>query len=281
MSAPAQLSESTQSTMRALLEAGVHFGHQVKRWNPKMRPFIFGERNGIHIIDLAQTAAMLAEAQQFLSDIAARNGKVLFVGTKKQAQSIIADEATRCGMFYVNRRWLGGTLTNFVTFRSRLQYLRNLETDFHSGAFDMLTKAEATGREQELEKLLRTLGGLKGLTQRPAAVVIIDPKREQLAIKEANRLGIPIVALVDTNADPDPIKYVIPGNDDAIRALKLILSSLTDAIIEGATRNEIARADAADERTAASYGYEDAPAAGAGGRPGGDRGQQRGGQRRS
>ena len=248
--------EDTQVTMKALLEAGVHFGHQTKRWNPKMRPFIFGERNGIHVIDLHQTARLLGEAQDFLADVAARNGKIVFVGTKKQAQATVEQEAGRCGMFFVNRRWLGGTLTNFVTIRSRLQYLRNLERQYTSGELNQLPKGEALAKEQELEKLQRSLGGLKELTQRPAAIVIVDPRREELAIKEASRLGIPIVALVDTNCDPDPIDYVIPANDDAIRSVRLIVSRLADAIIEGRTRHEVAFADQAEAApTAADYGY--------------------------
>jgi small subunit ribosomal protein S2 len=253
--------EETQVTMKALLEAGVHFGHQTKRWNPKMRPYIFGERNGIHIIDLHQTARLLAEAQEFLADLAARNGRIVFVGTKKQAQGTVQQEAERCGMFYVSRRWLGGTLTNFVTIRSRLQYLRNLESQYLSGQLNMLPKQEAMAKEQELEKLQRSLGGLKMLSQRPSALVVVDPRREELAIKEANRIGIPIVALVDTNCDPDVVDYVIPANDDAIRSVRLILSRLADAIIEGRTRLEVSMAEREmdNQPTAADYGYDEAP----------------------
>jgi len=248
--------EDTQVTMKALLEAGVHFGHQTKRWNPKMRPYIFGERNGIHVIDLHQTARLLNEAQDFLADLSSRNGKIVFVGTKKQAQATVEQEATRCGMFFVNRRWLGGTLTNFVTIRSRLQYLRNLERQYLSGELNQLPKQEAMGKEQELEKLQRSLGGLKELTQRPAAIVVVDPRREDLAIKEASRLGIPIIALVDTNCDPDPIDYVIPANDDAIRSVRLIMSRLADAIIEGRTRHEVSVSEQMEAApTAADYGY--------------------------
>lgn len=250
--------EDTQVTMKALLEAGVHFGHQTKRWNPKMRPYIFGERNGIHVIDLHTTARLLGEAQDFLADLAAKNGKIVFVGTKKQAQATVEQEASRCGMFFVNRRWLGGTLTNFVTIRSRLQYLRNLERQYTSGELNLLPKQEAMGKEQELEKLQRSLGGLKELTQRPAAIVVVDPRREDLAIKEASRLGIPIVALVDTNCDPDPIDYVIPANDDAIRSVRLIMSRLADAIIEGRTRHEVSLSEQMEAApTAADYGYPD------------------------
>jgi small subunit ribosomal protein S2 len=252
--------EDTQVTMKALLEAGVHFGHQTKRWNPKMRPYIFGERSGIHVIDLHQTARLLGEAQDFLADTAARGGRVLFVGTKKQAQATVEQEAQRCGMFFVNRRWLGGTLTNFVTIRSRLQYLRNLERQSDSGELDALPKQEALSKVQELEKLRRSLGGMKELTQRPSAVVIVDPRREELAIKEASRLGIPIVALVDTNCDPDPIDYVIPANDDAIRSVRLVISRLADAVIEGRTRQEIAQSERemdARAATASDYGYDE------------------------
>jgi small subunit ribosomal protein S2 len=251
--------EETQVTMKALLEAGVHFGHQTKRWNPKMRPYIFGERNGIHIIDLHQTARLLAEAQEFVADLASSNGRIVFVGTKKQAQATVEHEARRCGMFFVNRRWLGGTLTNFVTIRSRLQYLRNLERQHLSGELTLLPKQEAMAKEQELEKLKRTLGGLKDLTQRPSAIVVVDPRREELAIKEASRLGIPIIALVDTNCDPDVVDYVIPANDDAIRSVRLIMSRLADAIIEGRTRLEVAIAEREMDQqpTAADYGYSD------------------------
>jgi small subunit ribosomal protein S2 len=249
--------EDTRVTMKALLEAGVHFGHQTKRWNPKMRPFIFGERNGIHIIDLHQTAMLLTEAQDLLSDISARNGQVVFVGTKKQAQDVVESEATRCGMFYVNRRWLGGTLTNWVTIRSRLRYLRNLEDQARDGQLDMLPKQEAMGKYAELEKLERTLGGLKMLNQRPAAIIIVDPKREELAVKEASRLNIPIIAIADTNCDPDPISYIVPGNDDAIRSIRLILSRLADAVIEGRTRLEVSIAEREMDLpgSEADYGY--------------------------
>ncbi len=249
-----QLQEETQVTMKALLEAGVHFGHQTKRWNPKMRPYIFGERSGIHVIDLHKTAQLLKEAQNFLSDLVEINGKVVFVGTKKQAQEIVQLEAERCGMFYINRRWLGGTLTNFRTIRTRLEYLRQLERQHLSGELAALPRQEMLAKEQELEKLMRTLGGLKNLNQMPAAIIVVDPRREELAIKEASRLEIPIIALTDTNCDPDPIDYVIPANDDAIRAVRLILSRLADAMIEGQTRHEIAISDA--EASAADYGYE-------------------------
>ena len=253
-----QLQEDMQVTMKALLEAGVHFGHQTKRWNPKMRPYIFGDRSGIHIVDLHQTAQLLKEAQDFLAEVVSNNGKVVFVGTKKQAQEIVQQEADRCGMFYINRRWLGGTLTNFRTIRARLEYLRTLERQQLSGELRTLPRQEMMSKEQELEKLMRTLGGLKGLNQVPSAIIVVDPRREELAIKEASRLGIPIVALTDTNCDPDPIDYIIPANDDAIRSVRLILSRLADAMIEGQTRHEIALADAAmDAGESDDYGYED------------------------
>jgi small subunit ribosomal protein S2 len=224
-----------------------------------MRPYIFGERNGIHIIDLHQTARLLGEAQDFLADLAARNAKVVFVGTKKQAQDVVESEASRCGQFWINRRWLGGTLTNWVTFRDRLRYLRNLEEEFVSGRINRLPKQEALVKQAELEKLQRTLGGLKLLRDKPAAVVVVDPRREELAIKEASRLRIPIVALTDTNCDPDVIDYVIPSNDDAIRSVRLIVSMLADAIIEGSTRLEVSIAEREMDMGGSAYDYVDAP----------------------
>jgi small subunit ribosomal protein S2 len=223
--------------MRALLEAGVHFGHQTKRWNPKMRQYVFGERDGIHIIDL------LEDAQEFLVNLSERGGKVIFVGTKKQAQETVQTEAQRCGMFYINRRWLGGTLTNFRTIRSRLEYLRTLEQQSLTGQLRFLPRQEALDKQHELEKLQRNLGGLKNLNQMPSAIIVVDPRREHLATKEASRLKIPIIAIVDTNCDPDDIDYVIPGNDDAIRSVRLILSRLSDAVIEGMTRQQVIFAD--------------------------------------
>ncbi|MEZ4522240.1 MAG: 30S ribosomal protein S2 [Thermomicrobiales bacterium] len=239
----AMVGESTEQLMRSLLESGVHFGHQTKRWNPKMSPYIFGERDGIHIIDLHQTAIHIEEAQEFLTEIAEKGQKVIFVGTKKQAVDIVDEQAQRCGMFYVNRRWLGGTLTNFRTIRGRLNDLRRLEQEQIVGAFEVLPRQEAMDREDELERLQRKLGGLKNLQQLPGCVIVVDPSRETLAIKEALRLEIPIIAITDTNCDPDEIDYVIPGNDDSIRSIRLILSSLTDAIIDGLTRRESQFAD--------------------------------------
>ena len=230
-------------TLKALLEAGVHFGHQAKRWNPKMKPFIFAERNGIHIIDLQQTVPLLAAAHDFVVDATSRGGKILFVGTKKQAQDVVEREARRSGQYYVNRRWLGGTLTNFVTIRNRLRYMKQLQAELARGAFDLLPKQEAAGKMAELERLERTLGGMRDMTQLPAAIFIIDPKREQLAVHEARRLSIPVIAVTDTNCDPDDADFLIPANDDAIRAVRLLTAGIADAAIEGQTRYEIAQAD--------------------------------------
>jgi small subunit ribosomal protein S2 len=249
--------QSRQTSLKALLEAGVHFGHQAKRWNPKMRPFIFAERNGIHIIDLQQTVRLLDEAHQFVADLTARGGKVLFVGTKKQAQDVVQREAERSHQFYVNRRWLGGTLTNFVTIRNRLRYMRQLQGERDRGGFAYLPKQEAAVKLQELERLERSLGGLRDMTQLPGAIFIVDPKREHLAVHEARRLGIPIIAITDTNCDPDDVDLLIPANDDAIRSLRLLTAGVADAAIEGTMRNEIAQAERA---------MDIGPAAGRGGR---------------
>lgn len=235
--------QSPQVTLKTLLEAGVHFGHQAKRWNPKMKPYIFTERNGIHIIDLQQTVPLLASAHAFVEDVTSRGGKILFVGTKKQAQDVVEREAKRSGQYYVNRRWLGGTLTNFVTIRSRLRYMKQLQAEQARGAFDVLPKQEAAGKLAELEKLERTLGGMREMTQLPAAIFVIDPKREQLAIHEARRLKIPVIAVTDTNCDPDDADFLIPANDDAIRAVRLLTAGIADAAIEGQTRHDIALAD--------------------------------------
>ncbi|MCA1668371.1 MAG: 30S ribosomal protein S2 [Thermomicrobia bacterium] len=224
---------STMLVMRQLLESGVHFGHQTKRWNPKMRPYIFSERNGIHIIDLQQTAEGMRRAQDFITSITAHGGKVLFVGTKKQAQEIVAEEASRAGMNYVNRRWMGGTLTNFVTIRARLRRLVEIEEMENSGAILDLPKKEQTSIAAEKEKLEKTIGGMRGMTRLPEAVFIVDPRREELAVKEASRLEIPIVAMVDTNSDPDVVNYVIPSNDDAIRSVRLLTKTMADAALEG------------------------------------------------
>jgi small subunit ribosomal protein S2 len=231
---------SLSISARELLTSGVHYGHKVSRWNPKMRPYIFTERHGIHVIDLGQTIKLLDEAENFARDIGQRGGRVVFVGTKKQAQDAIRNEATRSGMPFVDRRWLGGTLTNFVTIRSRLRYLRDLEQRVHSPEFSFLPKQEQVRTERELQKLQESLGGLRDLTTLPAAVFIVDPKREAIAVAEARRLGIPVIAMVDTNCDPDTVDYVIPANDDAIRSVRLIASRLAEALIEGQTERESA-----------------------------------------
>ncbi len=220
-------------TMKQLLEAGVHFGHQTRRWNPKMRSFIFTERNGIHIIDLQQTVARLTKAYNFVRDAVAEGRKVLFVGTKRQAQETIAEEATRCGMFYVNQRWLGGMLTNFLTIQKRIDYLVRLEERKLKGEFERLPKKEAKKLEDEIRKLNRLLIGVKGMTELPDILFVVDTHREAIAVKEAQRLHIPIVGIVDSNCDPDSADYPIPANDDAIRAIRLITSKIADAVIEG------------------------------------------------
>ncbi|HIS05737.1 MAG TPA: 30S ribosomal protein S2 [Candidatus Fimenecus stercoravium] len=220
-------------SMKQLLEAGVHFGHQTRRWNPKMAPYIFTERNGIYIIDLQKTVKKLDEAYMFVRDVAANGDEILFVGTKKQAQESIKDEAIRCGMPYVNARWLGGMLTNFVTIKKRIKRLAQLQTMREDGTFDLLPKKEAAKLELEIEKLEKFLGGITEMKKQPAAMFIVDPRKERIAVAEARKLGIPIIAIVDTNCDPDEIDYVIPGNDDAIRAVKLISGAMADAVLEG------------------------------------------------
>ncbi len=220
-------------TMKELLEAGVHFGHQTKRWNPKMQKYIFGERNGIYIIDLQKTLKKFREAYAFVRDLAAGGGSMLFIGTKKQAQDTVFEEAGRCGMFYVNQRWLGGTLTNFQTIRKSIGRLKKIEEMKEQGEFERLPKKEALELDREREKLEKALIGIKAMEQLPSSVFIIDPRKERIAVAEAQRLGIPIVAIVDTNCDPTGIDYPIPGNDDAIRAVRLITSRVADAINEG------------------------------------------------
>jgi len=219
-------------SMKQLLEAGVHFGHQTRRWNPKMEKYIFTERNGIYIIDLQKTVKKVEEAYNFIREVAASGGKVLFVGTKKQAQDSVREEAERCGHFYVNQRWLGGTLTNFQTIQKRIDRLRELEKMEEDGTFDVLPKKEVILLRKEKERLEKFLGGIKGMRSLPAALFVIDPRKERIAVAEARKLGIPIVGIVDTNCDPDEIDYVIPGNDDAIRAVKLLTSKMADAIVE-------------------------------------------------
>jgi len=220
-------------SMKQLLEAGVHFGHQTRRWNPKMAEYIFTERNGIYIIDLQKTVKKIDEAYMFVRDIAAEGGNILFVGTKKQAQDAIKEEALRAEMYYVNVRWLGGMLTNFKTIKKSIQKLNNLNKMAEDGTFDLLPKKEVAAMQKEMADLEKNLGGIKNMKGLPSCIFIVDPKKEKNAVDEARKLGIPIVAIVDTNCDPDEVDYVIPGNDDAIRAIKLIASTLADAVIEG------------------------------------------------
>ena len=220
-------------SMKQLLEAGVHFGHQTRRWNPKMAPYIFTERNGIYIIDLQKTVRKLEDAYTFVRDLSADNGTLLFVGTKKQAQDSIREEATRAGMPFVNARWLGGMLTNFKTIQNRIKRLQQLKAMKEDGTFDLLTKKEAAKLDLEIEKLEKFLGGITGMKKIPDAMFIVDPRKERIAVAEAHKLGIPIIAIVDTNCDPDEIDYVIPGNDDAIRAVRLISGAMADSVIEG------------------------------------------------
>ncbi|MBO2531712.1 SSU ribosomal protein S2P [Planifilum fulgidum] len=220
-------------SMKQLLEAGVHFGHQTRRWNPKMEKYIFTERNGIYIIDLQKTVKMMEEAYNYVRELASRGGTLLFVGTKKQAQDAVREEAERCGMFYVNHRWLGGTLTNFQTIRKRIERLHELEKMEEDGTFDVLPKKEVVRLRKEHARLEKFLGGIKEMKELPDAVFIIDPRKERIAVAEARRLGIPIIAIVDTNCDPDEVDYVIPGNDDAIRAVRLFTSKMADAVLEG------------------------------------------------
>lgn len=224
-------------SMKQLLEAGVHFGHQTRRWNPKMARYIFTERNGIYIIDLQKTVKKLDEAYMFVRDLAANGGNVLFVGTKKQAGDSVRDEAARAGAYYVNARWLGGMLTNFKTIRRRIDRLAQLRKMEEDGTFDLLPKKEVSKLNLEIEKLEKFLGGIKDMKKLPSALFIVDPRKEKIAVAEAKKLGIPIVAIVDTNCDPDEIDYVIPGNDDAIRAVKLLCATMADALIEGRQGN--------------------------------------------
>ena len=222
-----------QITMKQLLEAGVHFGHQTKRWNPKMKPYIFGARNGIYIVDLQKTVRYFKTAYQFIQDTVASGEKILFVGTKKQAQDSIMEESLRAEQYYVNNRWLGGMLTNFTTIKQSIDRLKKIEAMAADGTIEQYTKKEALQLEREREKLEKNLGGIKHMAKLPAAVFIIDPNKEAIAVKEANKLGIPVIAVVDTNCDPDNIDYIIPGNDDAIRAIRLFASKMAEACIEG------------------------------------------------
>jgi small subunit ribosomal protein S2 len=237
--------------MKQLLEAGVHFGHQTRRWNPKMRPYIYGERNGIHIVDLRQTVQQVAEAMDFVKQIAIDGGSVLFVGTKKQAQSAVAEAAAKSGMPYVNYRWLGGMLTNFQTIQKRTYYMKELQRLEETGEMNERPKKERLKLRRELEKLVRNLGGVANMSRLPDAVFVVDVNTEETAVKEADRLGIPVIALVDTNSDPDPVDHVIPGNDDAIRAADLIANALAEAIVEGKEIGSKKRASQEQEKAEA------------------------------
>ena len=239
-------------TMKQLLEAGVHFGHQTRRWNPKMAPYIYTERNGIYIIDLQKSVGMVDDAYNAVADIAANGGTILFVGTKKQAQDAIKTEAERCGMFYVNERWLGGMLTNFKTIQTRIARLKEIEKMSEDGTFDVLPKKEVTLLKKEWDKLEANIGGIKDMKQIPDAIFVVDPKKEKICVKEAQTLGITLFGIADTNADPEELDYIIPGNDDAIRAIKLIVSKMADAVIEakqGEMTEEEAAAAAAEDET--------------------------------
>ncbi len=246
-------------SMKQLLEAGVHFGHQTRRWNPKMAPYIFTERNGIHIIDLQKSVGKVDEAYNAISDIVAQGGIVLFVGTKKQAQDAVKTEAERCGMFYVNERWLGGMLTNFKTIQSRIARLKEIETMSQDGTFDVLPKKEVIALRKEWDKLEKNLGGIKNMKRIPDAIFVVDPKKEHICVTEAHSLGITLIGIGDTNCDPEELDFIIPGNDDAIRAVKLIVSKMADAVIEanqgetGETAESVEAADAnADAETEAT-----------------------------
>ncbi|HDR46322.1 MAG TPA: 30S ribosomal protein S2 [Geoalkalibacter subterraneus] len=228
-----------QISMKQMLEAGVHFGHQTKRWNPKMKPYIFGARNGIYIIDLQKTVRYFRTACQFIQDTVAAGDKVLFVGTKKQAQDAIKEESLRAGQYFVNNRWLGGMLTNFTTIKASIDRLKKIEAMAADGTLDQYTKKEALQLDREREKLEKNLGGIKHMNKLPGAIFIIDPKKEAIAVQEAKKLGIPVVAVVDTNCDPDDIDYIIPGNDDAIRAIRLFANLIAESCVEGAERQKV------------------------------------------
>lgn len=225
-------------TIKELLEAGAHFGHQTSRWHPRMKRYIFTKRNGIHIVDLEQTASMLSTACQFVKELTAKGGKLLFVGTKKQAQDIIVEEATRCGMYYINQRWIGGVLTNFSTIQSRIDYLVRLEDQEARGDFNRLPKKEALKLNEQIKRLNRFMGGFKEMTTLPDAIFVVDPTKETIALAEARRMDIPIIAIVDTNCNPEDIDYPIPANDDAIRAIKLMTSRIANAVIDGLSGGE-------------------------------------------
>ncbi|PLS16704.1 30S ribosomal protein S2 [Bacillus sp. M6-12] len=237
-------------SMKQLLEAGVHFGHQTRRWNPKMKKYIFTERNGIYIIDLQKTVKKVEEAYNFVKELAANGGTVLFVGTKKQAQESVKEEAIRSGMYYVNQRWLGGTLTNFETIQKRIKRLKDIEKMQEDGTFDVLPKKEVIQLKKELERLEKFLGGIKDMKSIPDAIFVIDPRKERIAVAEAHKLNIPLVGIVDTNCDPDEIDVVIPANDDAIRAVKLLTGKMADAILEAKQGEEMATAEETETTTA-------------------------------
>jgi small subunit ribosomal protein S2 len=241
------MGEAGGITMKQLLEAGVHFGHQTKRWNPKMKPYIYGARNGIYIIDLQKTVAMARAAFKFVTDVTGRGGAVLFVGTKKQAQDTIQEEAKRANQFFVTNRWLGGTLTNFKTIKAGIDRLKTLEKMAEDGTFERLPKKEVASLEREREKLEKNLGGIKNMARLPGCVFVIDPKKEHIVVHEASRLGIPVIGVVDTNCDPDGIEFVIPGNDDAIRSIKLFTGKIADACIEGGAKYKASGASERDE----------------------------------
>ena len=241
------MANSNVVSMKALLEAGVHFGHQTRRWNPKMAPYIYTERNGIYIVDLQKTVRKLEEAYSFVRELAENGQTILFVGTKKQAQEAIKEEALRCGQYYVNARWLGGMMTNFKTMRTRVERLNQLKTMQADGTFDMLPKKEVMKHLGEIEKLEKYLGGVKEMNRLPGALFIVDTRKERNAIAEAHKLGIPVVAIADTNCDPDEIDYVIPGNDDAIRAIKLISSIMANAVLEGKQGEQTTDAEKAED----------------------------------
>ena len=244
-------------TMKELLEAGVHFGHQTKRWNPKMKQYIFGERNGIYIIDLQKTLRLFKEATQFVSELAAQGKTILFVGTKRQAQDAIAEEALRCNMFFVNQRWLGGLLTNFSTIQKSIKRLKELDSMATDGRYELLPKKEVTRLERERKSLEKNLSGIKNMPGLPEALFVIDSKNEEIAVAEARRLGIPVIAIVDTNCDPDFVDYVIPGNDDALRAIRLFASKIADSVIEGQSMRDAASAKQASKDQAAGAGGDD------------------------
>jgi small subunit ribosomal protein S2 len=246
-------------SMKQLLEAGVHFGHQTSRWNPKMKPYIFGARNGIHIIDLQQTVSMFKDVETAVRNLAESGGNILFVGTKKQAHEAIKEEAERCGMFYVHNRWLGGTLTNFSTIRQSIERLRKLEEmENDPKIIEALTKKEMLGLKREKEKLEQSLGGIKGMRKLPDAIFVIDPKQEEIAVKEARKLRIPVVAVIDTNCDPDMVDYKVPGNDDAIRAIRLFCAAIADAVVEGKTQYEQSLVKGKEEEKSAAEASQEA-----------------------